>query len=246
MDGKGDTERQAALRDIIIERSGKTEAQYISRILRLMSKGSQILDIGCGTGHILQRLGSSHADISLVGLDISHAMLQRVRMNTRNAAISLVAGDGCELPFLDEKFDVTISRLSPYSADEIYRTLRRNGSFLEYGLGPEANKEVTEFFPDRLCMDGFAIYQDRERWLMEVGKNLERAGLDIISVEEFKEAEYYSDSEELMDLIEMVPLVRDFNRLRDEKIVNKLAQEYEETEGIRITWHYYILEAGRE
>lgn len=246
MDGKGDSERQAALRDRVIKRSGKVKDEYISKILKAIGPGSRVLDVGCGTGHTIQRLSSSSSGLSLVGVDISLPMLERARMNIRNTPISIVAGDGYELPFHDEGFDIIISRLSPYSANEVCRTLRRNGTFLEYGLGPEANKEIAEFFPDRLDRESFARYGNKERWLEEVGKNLERAGLDVLSVEEFKEAEYYSDPEELMDLIEMVPLVRDFDRKRDREKVNRLAQEYEEMDGIRITWHYYILEAGRE
>ena len=64
------------------------------------------------------------------------------------------------------------------------------------------------------------------------------------SMEDYKEKEYYSE-EEVMDLIEMVPLVRDFNRKRDRKRISELAEKYKKKNGIKITWHYYVVEARR-
>jgi len=48
-----------------------------------------------------------------------------------------------------------------------------------------------------------------------------------------------------MDLIELVPLVKDFDRKKDKSQVAKLAKKYKEKRGIKITWHYYITVARR-
>jgi len=48
-----------------------------------------------------------------------------------------------------------------------------------------------------------------------------------------------------MNLIEMVPLAKDFGREKDREIVEKLAKRYQSEKGIQITWHYYILMARK-
>jgi len=70
-------------------------------------------------------------------------------------------------------------------------------------------------------------------------------GFIVESIEDYREKEYYSSEEELMDLIEMVPLVKDFNRKKDRERISELAEKYKEKNGIKITWHYYIMEARR-
>jgi len=46
-----------------------------------------------------------------------------------------------------------------------------------------------------------------------------------------------------MDLIEMVPLVRKFDRKKDREKIKELAEKYGSKKGVKITWHYYVLMA---
>lgn len=61
------------------------------RLIRLAmhdSQPSSILEIGCGTGFNLLRIGSSYPERNLTGLDASVAMLQRCRRKLDRAGIS--------------------------------------------------------------------------------------------------------------------------------------------------------------
>jgi len=66
-----------------------------------------------------------------------------------------------------------------------------------------------------------------------------------IKIEDYKSKDYYKEKEEIMDLIEMVPLLKDFNREKYSEKINELVEKYREEQGIGITWHYYILEARK-
>ena len=48
-----------------------------------------------------------------------------------------------------------------------------------------------------------------------------------------------------MDLIEMVPLVGSFDRKKDGEKIKELAEMHGSEEGVKITWHYYILKARK-
>jgi ubiquinone/menaquinone biosynthesis C-methylase UbiE len=160
--------------------------------------------------------------------------------------VGLVAADGLELPFPDEAFDIIITRLAEYSPKEAYRVLKKGGFFFEYSLGPQADKEILEFFPERIETDSFFFPKNPRKWKKEVSEPIEKTGFIISDVQDFTEDDYYQSEEELMHVIEMVPLVKDFDRNKDRRLVKRLAEKYRKKKGVKVTWHYYILVARRQ
>lgn len=153
---KGDTERQAFLRDKSIKEAEDEASIYITRILSVLTPKSKLVDVGCGTAHIIERLAKRCENALFVGLDVSQAMINLAKNNTQGLTnVQLVQGDGLELPFQSSEFDVAINRLADYSPREVHRILKRGGYFFEYGLGPDADREIKEFFPDRYEEENF-------------------------------------------------------------------------------------------
>jgi len=247
MSFRGDSERQAFLRDQRIKKRKKTSrSRYVSEILSVLKPQMKLLDIGCGTAHIIQELATSSRRSLLVGLDVSPAMVKMAKSNTTGFHnINLVEGDGFRLPFPSCTFDIVTTRLADYSQKEAYRVLRRRGYFFEYSLGPDADKEIKEFFPERIEKENFFIPKDLRNWKQEICEGIIEAGFTVSDIDDFKEANYYENEEELMDLIEMVPLVRRFDRKKDREKIKELAEKYGSKKGVKITWHYYILMARK-
>jgi len=244
---KGDTEKQAVLRDNLIKKSRTRRSRYVSRIFSVLKAGVSLLDIGCGTAHVIQELAANRNGSELIGLDVSKAMLKISKENCgRFNNVGLIMGDGLNLPFADHAFGIIVTRLSEYSLQEAHRVLKKGGIFLEYGLGPEADKEILEFFPERIEMDNFFLPKDLKTWKQEVSEPIEKSGFIILDVQDYKEKDFYQSEDELMDLIEMVPLVKDFDRNKDRMLVKRLAEKYKDMNGrIGITWHYVIIMATR-
>jgi ubiquinone/menaquinone biosynthesis C-methylase UbiE len=67
------------------------------------ARDREVLEVGCGTGLILRRLASvaRHA----VGVDLSPGMLEHARAR----GLEVVEGSATDLPFADERFDLTVS-----------------------------------------------------------------------------------------------------------------------------------------
>ncbi len=65
--------------------------------------GARALEVGCGTGLILQRVAQRAS--SAVGVDISAGMLQRAVAR----GLDVVQGDATALPFADDSFDLVYS-----------------------------------------------------------------------------------------------------------------------------------------
>ncbi len=219
---------------------------YISRMLSLLDHGKRLCDIGCGTGHIVAYAAKLRRRSLMIGLDISHAVIERAAANTKALDnVALILGDGMRLPFKDKSLDIVTDRLAEYSHHEARRVLRDGGHLLEYGLGPEANKEIRQVFKDRIEASSFSVPKNLERWKAEVRDRIERAGFAVSRVVDHKVKQYYRTENDLIDLIEMVPLVRRFDGRRNWALVRELASQCRTGDRIAITWHYYIAEARR-
>lgn len=109
-----------------------------------LKKGSQVLDLGCGTGilfpHILKSIGEKGR---LFGVDFSPKMLLEAKEKHQNENIILVCAPAEELPFLAEAFDYVIAFASfPHFGNkvkalgEISRVLKKGGKvFIAHLLG---------------------------------------------------------------------------------------------------------------
>jgi ubiquinone/menaquinone biosynthesis C-methylase UbiE len=80
------------------------------------------LDVGCGTGALLERLA---ARCDPVGLDLSPAMLARAarRPRQRAAATPLVCADAQHLPFRDAAFESVVSTFAINAVPDLDKAL---------------------------------------------------------------------------------------------------------------------------
>ena len=95
-----------------------------------------LLDVGCGTGEILNSVKNIYPSASIYGIDISEEMLKKAKEKLLDAAeISL--GDAEHLPYENGKFDLLMCTDSfhhypnPQKAiEEFYRVLKKDGYLL--------------------------------------------------------------------------------------------------------------------
>jgi ubiquinone/menaquinone biosynthesis C-methylase UbiE len=75
------------------------ESEYVKRY----GSGRDVLEVGCGTGLVLSRIGRFAR--SARGVDLSPGMLEKARAR----GLDVVLGSATALPFEDNQFDVTCS-----------------------------------------------------------------------------------------------------------------------------------------
>jgi ubiquinone/menaquinone biosynthesis C-methylase UbiE len=110
--------------------------------------GAQVLEVGCGPGHLSIRLARQHG-LDVTGLDLDPAMIARARANadrpgnSDQCRPSFVVGDVATLAFPDGSFDLVVSTLPMHHwADptaglaEIGRVLRPGGRALIWDFRP--------------------------------------------------------------------------------------------------------------
>jgi SAM-dependent methyltransferase len=104
-----------------------------------LTKGSEVLDIGCGAGSNVIYLARN--GFRAQGVDLSPGAVAAARSRAAEAHLAVVVqeGDALALPFADGTFDglvdngcfhtIALRRRARY-AEEVYRVLRAGGSFV--------------------------------------------------------------------------------------------------------------------
>jgi ubiquinone/menaquinone biosynthesis C-methylase UbiE len=117
-----------------------------------LPEGSNVLDIGCGTGRLLERLATQFPDLRGTGLDLSAQMLRLARRNKRHRPrLIYIEGKADCLPFSDRQFNAVFNTISflhypePQQVlDEVARVLSPGGRFylVDSTLKGEAEAQI--------------------------------------------------------------------------------------------------------
>lgn len=108
--------------------------------------GQKILDIGCGSGLLIQALKQVEPEMDITGIDIDPQILVIETRKFRRKAIDakLIQGSATNIP-LQEKFDVIVSTLMIHHLQkeqkiamlrEARRLLKPDGAFYLFDFGP--------------------------------------------------------------------------------------------------------------
>jgi len=130
---------------------------------------STVLDLGCGTGEVMQAIILEAPDTKIYGIDISENMVRKAKEKLKNNA-SINVGDSEHLPYEDEMFDVVYCNDSFHHYPnpktvmaEVSRVLKPRGTFI---IGdcwqPFLSRTIMNIFM-RFSNEGdVKIYSERE------------------------------------------------------------------------------------
>lgn len=118
--------------------------------------GDHVLDLGCGTGALMEQVYQECPQRTLYGIDLSEKMLNVAEKRMKDKAV-LKLGDSSALPFPDLKFDIVYCNDSFHHYPdpeaviaEVYRVLKFGGTFI---IG-----DCYQGLPMRLLMNAFMKY----------------------------------------------------------------------------------------
>jgi ubiquinone/menaquinone biosynthesis C-methylase UbiE len=78
-----------------------------------LPENAAILDLGCGTGRLMERLAAEYPTMKAIGLDLSPSMLVEARRkNQYRKRLIFVTGNAESLPFANKQFDAVFCTIS--------------------------------------------------------------------------------------------------------------------------------------
>ena len=110
----------------------------------------RLLDLGCGTGLELDHILASQPHISVTGIDLSEAMLNKLREKHPESSLNLICGDYFSTDFGKNYFDAAVSfeSLHHFTAEKkfplykrIFDALTENGIYIECDYMVETQAE---------------------------------------------------------------------------------------------------------
>lgn len=153
-----------------------------------LNSHERILDLGCGTGTLIQRLLHLAPEKVIVGLDPSAEMLSIARQKLPQF-VELQLGSADRIPFPNESFDLIIST----NAFHYFRNPSQAIQEAKRVLKPNGHLVITDWCDDyltcRIC-DGFLRLINRAHFrtygVSECQRMLQDEGLARVSIEKYK------------------------------------------------------------
>ena len=108
------TRQAAAFEDPRYNRLFTTDSEWLFERLPL-EPADLVLDVAAGTGHVTRRLAPQVRVV--VALDATRAMLEQGRSQAPPNVL-FVEGDAAALPFLDDSFDVVVTRFAVHHFED--------------------------------------------------------------------------------------------------------------------------------
>lgn len=108
------TQQAAAFEDPRFNRLFTTDSEWLFERLPLVET-DLVLDVAAGTGHVARRL-APHVR-AVVALDATRAMLEQGRAQAPPNVL-FMQGDAARLPFLDDSFDVVVTRFAVHHFED--------------------------------------------------------------------------------------------------------------------------------
>ena len=174
-----------------------------------ISKGSRILDLGCGHGRITELLVEKVPFLDVVGVDMTQPLLERfiVRSGANDSKIELICADITKLPLDDNGFDAVVSsRVFQYLPNpllgvrEALRVLRPGGV-------------VVISIPNKLNIIRYLTYDQKLYSPFEVCDWFKRCGLEEIdygSMGFFPSTTRWKGLASSLELAAKIPFIKNF------------------------------------
>jgi ubiquinone/menaquinone biosynthesis C-methylase UbiE len=132
-----------------------------------LSAQANVLDLGCGTGRLLERLATKFPELRGTGLDLSPKMLQVARLSNRHhPRLIFIEGKAEALPFGDGQFDAVFNSISflhylepKQVLQEVARVLTPGGRFYLVDITTTKEQESQTFSISRQTIKFYSPQQ---------------------------------------------------------------------------------------
>lgn len=145
---------------MLLEVEGCKEAyQQIARLVP--SACRRLLDLGCGTGLELDEIYRTRPDVEVTGIDMTQAMLDRLREKHPARSLNLICASYFDVDFGEDRYDcaVSVQTMHHFSHEaksglykRVFSALRRGGVYIECDYMVEEQEEEDFYYAENARM----------------------------------------------------------------------------------------------
>jgi len=168
-----------------------------------ISSPASLLDIGAGTGRLLEKISRMFPGADLVGIDLAFGMAKVARQRLEQChTASFICSDAEKLPFCDCSFDTVVSTstyqwISPLDKafSEVYRVIKPDSKFCFALFGEKTLFELRDSYGKAVAESGRLTADRTHRFATaeEVISAMSAAGFTGCSIHEEMELEFHPD-----------------------------------------------------
>ncbi len=114
--------------------------KFLAEKLAELTKGSDVLDAGCGSGYYTREL-AKNGNLNVYSVDIAK---EAVRLGAKRGGAKYAVAGVYDLPFADGSFDTVLNVFSPFAFDEYARVLKDDGVLLSVYPAPKHLVELKQ------------------------------------------------------------------------------------------------------
>lgn len=130
---------------------------YIKMAELVPKEVNELLDLGCGTGLELDEIFKIKPSISVTGIDLTQAMLDKLKQKHPDKNLSLINASYFDFDFGVSKYDVAVSfqTLHHFSHEDklklylkVFNALKANGQYIECDYMVESQQEEDFYYSE--------------------------------------------------------------------------------------------------
>lgn len=169
-------------------------ADYLlSRLDYQLFEPETILDLGCGTGYMVDKLQQRYPNSKIIGLDLSIAMCQKAK---QNSAADIICADINNIPLKNNSIDLVVSNFTfqwchdlPNIFSKINRLVRPEAVFLFSTVAAGSLREMQQSWAKVDNIDRVNTFDD----MLTIGDALYASGWQEPVMDIDRITKYYSD-----------------------------------------------------
>jgi ubiquinone/menaquinone biosynthesis C-methylase UbiE len=155
---------------------GPVQRSVVAAVAGRLPASAVVLDIGCGTGRLLDQIGTARPGATLVGLDRSTGMVEAARR--LRPRLNVEKGTAEALPHPDGSFDAVFTTVSfhhwhdkPAALAEVFRVLRPGGllALTDISVDDLPGRPQPLWARARQRMSGMPPLEERDRLINATG-----------------------------------------------------------------------------
>ncbi len=128
--------------------------RFVEELMSRMPNPYNLIDVGCGPGHVTELLAKRLPQGKVIGIDLSDVLIDIAREKRKTLAnLEFVIGNALDLPYSNEQFDgaVSVNSIKAWpdqqlGADEMSRIVRSGAKVAVFECDPDCSKEAAQNF----------------------------------------------------------------------------------------------------